>query len=184
MGAVVALVGARGTTAVTVSDIAEAADVSRQLVYQQFGDRDTLLLEAALDLAERELMPRITEGRLSGRERVVAAARHFAEYRSYYRAMLTGPVAYALAKALNDLLSPLNQRLVHRMSDQRLSPELVEDLTGFLVGGSAAVFNRWVVEGPDLLDPEPFADRLLQVLSVIADRRQPTSTDLDKEQSG
>jgi hypothetical protein len=37
-----------------------AADVSRQLVYQQFGDRDTLLLEAALDLATTELVRRVT----------------------------------------------------------------------------------------------------------------------------
>jgi AcrR family transcriptional regulator len=58
MRAAVALVGERGSTNVPVSDLAEAADVSRQLVYQQFGDRDTLLLEAALDLATDELVRR------------------------------------------------------------------------------------------------------------------------------
>ncbi|MFI1212945.1 TetR family transcriptional regulator [Streptomyces sp. NPDC020802] len=36
----------RGTSAVALSDIAEAADVSRKVVYQPFGDRDTQLLEA------------------------------------------------------------------------------------------------------------------------------------------
>ncbi|MFE7836069.1 TetR family transcriptional regulator [Streptomyces sp. NPDC057474] len=47
------------------SDIAEAADVSRRVVYQHFGDRDTLLLEAGLGLARRELLP--PRGRRRGR---------------------------------------------------------------------------------------------------------------------
>ncbi|MFD0487807.1 helix-turn-helix domain-containing protein [Saccharopolyspora spinosporotrichia] len=40
MRAAVELVTERGTAAVTLSDIAEAADVSRRVVYQHFGDRD------------------------------------------------------------------------------------------------------------------------------------------------
>src|SRR5215472_1591063 len=56
MRAAVALVGERGTTAVPIPDIAEAADVSRQLVYLHFGNREMLLLEAALDLARKELL--------------------------------------------------------------------------------------------------------------------------------
>jgi len=31
--------------------------VSRQVVYVQFGDRDSLLVEAAVDLVRRELFP-------------------------------------------------------------------------------------------------------------------------------
>ena len=61
MHAAIALVSERGTAAVSISDIAEAADVSRPVLYQHFGDRDTLLLETALDLAARELLPRITD---------------------------------------------------------------------------------------------------------------------------
>lgn len=170
MGAAVALVAERGTTAVTVSDIAEAADVSRQLIYQQFGDRDTLLLEAALDLAQRELVQRIPQAsaKPSGRAGVLAVAGHFARHRSFYRAMLTGPCAFGLSRALNGLFGQFNEQLVHRLSDRPLSPELVEDLTGFLTGGSAAVFNAWVIDGPDPLDAEAFADRLMRMLSVMA----------------
>jgi AcrR family transcriptional regulator len=47
----VACVSERGTTAVPVTDLADAANVSRQLVYLQFGDRDSLLVAAAVDLA-------------------------------------------------------------------------------------------------------------------------------------
>ena len=57
MAAAITLVTERGTADVPVSDLAEAADVSRRLVYQQFRDRDTLLLEAALDLAGRGCSP-------------------------------------------------------------------------------------------------------------------------------
>ena len=67
MRAAVALVSERESTAVTVSEIAEAADVSRQVLYQQFGDRDALLLEAALDLVRRELLRRLADSRAPDR---------------------------------------------------------------------------------------------------------------------
>jgi AcrR family transcriptional regulator len=57
MAAAVRLVSERGTTALPVADLADAADVSRQLVHLQFGDRDALLVAAATDLVERELIP-------------------------------------------------------------------------------------------------------------------------------
>src|SRR5690348_11206945 len=83
MRAAVALVAERGTTAVSISDIAEAADVSRQLVYLQFGSRDALLLEAALALAGGELLPQLRAApeESTGRGRALATARHFADHR-------------------------------------------------------------------------------------------------------
>jgi AcrR family transcriptional regulator len=171
MRAAVALVAERGTSNVSLSEIAEAADVSRQLVYQQFGDRDSLLLAAALDLAEREFVQPVqnAEGAASDRDRVLAGVRHFAEHRSLYRALLTGPCAYDLNKALTGLLTPVNRRLAERMAGERRSPDLTEDLAVFLTGGSGAVFNTWIVEGEDPLDPEAFTDRLMRMLSVVAE---------------
>lgn len=172
MRAAVALVGERGTTNVPVSDLAEAADVSRQLVYQQFGDRDTLLLQAALDLATTELVLRVTtDETLSDRERMLAVARHFAEHRSFYRAMLTGACGYALNKALTGLFGPYNEPMVRRMAGPDLPGDLVETLTLFVTGGSAAVINTWVVDGPDPLDPEAFTDRLLRLAPIVQDSR-------------
>ena len=168
MRAAVSLVAERGTTNITVSDIAETADVSRQLVYQQFGDRDSLLLAAALDLAATELVPRITQPTVNERARGLAAGEHFARHRPFYRAMLTGPCAFALTKVLSDLLSPFNEHLVRRMSTKPLTEELVADLTVFVTGGWAAILNTWVIEGPDPLDPEELTDRLLRMLPVIS----------------
>jgi len=168
MRAVVALVAERGTSNIPVSEIAEAADVSRQLVYQQFGDRDSLLLAAALDLAERELVPD-SGGAQGGRDRLLAGVRHFAENRSLYRALLTGPCAYDLNKALVGLLTPVNRGHAERIAGARSSPHLADDLAAFLTGGSGAVINTWIVEGEDPLDPEAFADRLMLMFSALAE---------------
>lgn len=168
--AAITLVSERDSVTVPVSDLAEAADVSRQVLYQQFGDRDTLLLEAALDLVRRELLGSFvdTVNPEDRRNSTLAVARHFAEYRRFYRALLNGPCAFALTKALTGVFLPLNRRSIEAASGEPLDPRTVEDLATFLTGGAAVVFNTWVVEGPEPLDPEEFTDRLLRIRSVVA----------------
>lgn len=167
MAAAVTLVAERGTTDVPVSDLAEAADVSRRLVYQQFRDRDTLLLEAALDLARRELLPDITACPDDGRAPTLALARHMAAYRPFYRALLTGSCSFALSRALNGLFLPINREVVRGRHGDRLDTRAIDDLAAFLTGGWGDFIHTWVVEGPDPLDPEEFADRLLRTASVL-----------------
>jgi AcrR family transcriptional regulator len=166
MRAAVTVVGARGTSNVAVSEIAEAADVSRQLIYQQFGERDALLLEAALDLFRTELA--VADGDLTDRAKVLAMARHFAAHRAFYRAMLTGPCSYALNKALIELISPVNEQIVRQMFGAEVAPEV----TLFLTGGAATVVNAWVVEAPGPLDPEEFTDRLMRMPPILRAGRQ------------
>ncbi|WP_327726667.1 TetR/AcrR family transcriptional regulator [Streptomyces sp. NBC_00487] len=170
MRAAIALVTERGTTAVPVSEIAEAADVSRQVLYQQFGDRDGLLLQTGLDLARRELIegPAYDPADMTDRTGVLAMARHFAEHRGFYGAMFTGSCAFALNKALTELITPVNREVVRRRYGTRLDPELVDDLATFLTGGASAVVNTWIVEGEEPLDPEEFTDRLLRMAPVVA----------------
>lgn len=179
MRAAIALVGERRTAAVPVSEIADAADVSRQLVYQHFGDRDTLLLEAATDLARRELLPSFADAGSApgGRAPALAMARHFAEHRAFYRALLTGSSAFALSRELTKLLIPVNRQVVRRIYGERLDPLTSDDLATFLTGGSAAFVNTWVVEGAEPLDPEEFTDRLLRMLSVVIAHHTPDLED-------
>ncbi|MGW3962712.1 TetR/AcrR family transcriptional regulator [Amycolatopsis sp. NPDC005003] len=169
MRAAVELVSERDTTAVPVSEIAEAADVSRQVLYQQFGDRDTLLLEAALDLVRRELLGELADLATPDGEHasLLALGRHFARYRRFYRALQTGASAYALNKALTGLFLPFNRENLERALGGRLDAEGVEDLATFLTGGAGAFVTTWVVDGPDPLDPEEFADRLQRMHSVV-----------------
>jgi len=172
--AAVALVTERGTAAIPISDIAAAADVSRQLVYQHFGDRDGLLLEAALDLARTELLPRFAEA-AEGPERARAMTRHFAEHRAFYRAMLNSSSAYALTKALSGLIIPVNRRAMDAHFADGHDPQQLDDLAAFVTGGGAAVINAWVTDGDDPLDPDDLADRLIGLLGIITAAVRPTT---------
>lgn len=171
MRAAVDLVSQRETADLQVSEIADAADVSRKVLYQHFGDRDALLLAAALDLAERELLPQVTadpQTAAAGTDRLTGVVRHFAQHRPFYRAMLNSPRSYELTDALNNMLGPLNQQLVDLMSGSGLEPQVVEDMTLFVTGGWAAVINRWLMEAADPLDDvEDFSQRLIDIFLVL-----------------
>ena len=158
LAAAVACVSERGTTAIPVTVLADAANVSRQLVYLQFGDRDSLLVAAAVDLVTRELVdqPEHDDG-------ILATARHFAAHRDFYRAMLTGSCAYAMTRTLNAVFAPFNQR--HLPAD--LDGATAADLAMFLAGGAGAVINDWLVDGADPLDPDELAGRLRRLRSAL-----------------
>lgn len=158
------LVSARGTAAVTVSEIAEAADVSRRVVYQHFGDLDTVLLEAGLDLARRELLVDLSEP-VDPRAETLALARHFAEHKVFYRALLTGSCAYALDRGLISMMLPFNRQGVAHHFGDRLTGQTAEDLAAFITGGAGSFVTAWVIGGAH--DPEAFTDRLIAVISVL-----------------
>ena len=165
------LVSERGTTAVTISEIAEAADVSRRVVYQHFGDLDSVLLEAGLDLARRELLPRLADLRepVDGRAETLVMTRHFADNQVFYRALLTGSCAFALDRGLISLMLPLNRQGVAHKYGDRLSAQAIDDLATFITGGASAFVTTWVVDGAP--DPEAFTDRLLNVISLMMELR-------------
>jgi len=94
---------------------------------------------------------------------------------------MTGPCAFGLSQALHRLLSPVNEQLIHRMSRGPLDRDLAADLSTFVTGGWAAVISAWVIEGPEPLDPEAFADRLLRMAPVIAGAGGETATAEAKE---
>jgi AcrR family transcriptional regulator len=161
MDAAVALVSERGTASVALSDIAEAADVGRKAAYAQFGDRDTLLLEASMDLLRRELLPDIT-ALPPGRARAIASSRHFAAHRSFYRAVLVSSSATQLSAAVGELFLPRTRERLHYLFAD-VDAQLVSDLAIQLHGGMIALLTNWLVDGDDPLNPEEFADRLLRV---------------------
>ena len=163
--AAVRLVSERGTTAIAVTDLAEAADVSRRLVYLQFGDRESLLVEAAVDLVRRELIPQAEAG-TDAHERVLALARHFARHRSFYRAMLSGSCAFAMTRTLNGLFSSINKDAVRDLFDG-LDEDTAQDVAVFVAGGTGTVVNDWLIDGDDPLEPEELAHRLLRLEAIF-----------------
>lgn len=164
--AAVDLVTENAVSAVSATDLAEAADVSRQVLHTQLGNRDTLLLAAALDLARREPAPGIraqdpnTPNTPDSRARVPTATRHFATHRAFYRAMYTSPRAYALNKALNSQLAPINRQLAEHLAGRCPTPGSIEDLTSFITGGRSAILTARVVDGQAPPDPDPITDHL------------------------
>ncbi|MEQ4722543.1 helix-turn-helix domain-containing protein [Nonomuraea sp. B19D2] len=170
MAAAVRLVSERGTTALPVGDLADAANVSRQLVYLQFGDRDALLVAAAADLVERELMPEVADGGAPHHARVLAMARHFARHRPFYRAMLTGSCAFPMTRALNKLFGSLVTTTGLREVFGDLGETTARDLAALITGGTGTIVNDWLIDADDPLDPEEVADRLLRLSSALARR--------------
>ena len=170
----VRLVSERATTAIPVGELADAADVSRRLVYLHFADRDSLLVEAAVDLIRRELIPQ-GEDVAGTFERVLMLARHFAEHRPFYRAMLTGSCAFALTRALNSLFGGVNSGEVRELFGV-LDEDTAEDLSAFVAAGTGAIVHEWLIDGADPLDPAALAGRLTRLGSVFAGRHR-TGTD-------
>lgn len=166
LAAAVRLVVERETTDVAVTDITDAADVSRKLLYLHFTDRDGLLVAAAADLVERELLPRAAESQDDLGEQVLVLARHFAARRVFYRAMLIGSCAFAMTTTLNELFSSLNRTLVRELY-AGLDEVTADDLAVFFTGGASLLLNNWLVNGAEPLRPEDLADCLLRVASVL-----------------
>jgi AcrR family transcriptional regulator len=161
LAAAVRLVSERGTTAIPATDLADAAGVSRQLIYLQFGDRDALLVAAAVDLVTRELT-----GEDDVRAGALATTRHFAWHRSFYRAMLTGSCSYAMTTTLNSVFGKFNEPVIReRFGD--MDQAIAKDLSIFAAAGAGAIINDWLVHGVDPLDPREVADRLLRLASVF-----------------
>lgn len=163
--AAVRLVGERGTTAVSATELAEAADVSRRVLYQHFGDRDGVLVEAVGELVRRELLSRLPEDPEDA-SATLAVARHFAEYRSFYRAMVTGSCAHAAIRTVVRVLRPYRVAMARKLFAD-LNDQALGEVADFLAGGTAMALAEWLVEGPDPLDPGGLAERLARIQSSL-----------------
>jgi AcrR family transcriptional regulator len=165
MAAAVRLVSERGTTDIAVTDLTEAADVSRKLLYLNFGDRNGLLVAAALDLVERDLLAQPAPEDV--RARMLALARHFAQHRPFYRAMLTGSCAFAMTRAMNGLYGSLTKTTVRDVFGE-LDRSTLDDLAVFFANGANGLLNDWLIDGAEPLDPNELADRLQRLAAVFA----------------
>ncbi|MFE3543876.1 TetR/AcrR family transcriptional regulator [Nocardia sp. NPDC059177] len=162
----VRLISERGTTAVSVTELAEAADMSRQGIYGLFEDRESLFVAAGIDLIQRELFPELTRAAGSSRQMTYLAVRHLAHYRDFYRALAMGACAYRVQQAVLDAVRswlnqpdpPLTGPLNLRSGDM---------LTTFVVGGMFAVFTRWLVDGRHPADLDEITDEVLQLAASL-----------------
>lgn len=172
MGAAVRLVTERGSATISVTDLTEAADVSRKLLYLHFGDRDALLVAATVDFTERALA---ASGAQDPLERMVQLARHLAEHQTFYRAVFSGPCAFAVSEALKDLFSGLNRTTVNALFGD-LDEDALNDMTVFFAAGVRAIVHSWIAESETPADPDILADRLRRLSRIFAERFHQTAT--------
>ncbi|NEW47989.1 TetR/AcrR family transcriptional regulator [Nocardia cyriacigeorgica] len=177
LAAAVTVVTAHGSTDFSVTELADAAGVSRRVLYQHFGDLDGLLVAAAVELMTRELAPamielaRATTGP-AGEQSVPIAefAAHFAAHRRFYRALLTGSCAYAAHRQVGELFAPFSQAAARQLFDD-LDDHLAAEIGAYFTAGTTMSFAQWIIDAPEPLDPEQFADRLGRVQTVLARTR-------------
>ncbi len=164
MSAAVRLVSERGSTAISVMDLAEAADVTRKVLYMHFGDRDALIVAAAVDATEAALSVAGSEDPF---ERIVALAQHLADHRAFYRAVFSGPCAFAAGEAMNDLFTNLNRNTVTALFGD-LDESTLADMTLFFAAGVRAVVHDWIRESETVTGPEVLASRLRRLSEHFA----------------
>ena len=120
VAATVALVADRGAQ-VGMTEIADAAGVSRKAVYENFGSRDQVLRSTTESLLhEVPLEPEAAQagGRSPWDAVLPPIARHVEQFRSFYRAVLSGPGCF-----------------------------MVREQRGTAAGGDAGECDRFIVHG-------------------------------------
>ncbi|MER6085453.1 helix-turn-helix domain-containing protein [Streptomyces sp. NPDC001833] len=165
LSAAVRLTTERGTTEISVTELAEAADVSRRALYEHFGDRDTLLIAAAAELVRHELLPRLPQDLDAGATTLVLA-RHFAEHQAFYRPVVTGSCAHAAIRTMRSLFRPYNAASAQRLFGE-LGARAADEVAEFLTGAMAMALVDWLAEGEVPLEPDEFAERLLRIQSIL-----------------
>lgn len=161
LAAAITVVRQRGTTEVPLTDIAKTAGVSRQAAYLHYRDLTELLLDAAIDLIEREVGPfaPLTDPRGA----TMRMTTHFHDHRDFYRAMLSGRCAYALHLRILELL-----RHSAPESMWALDSRLATDLGNFVTGGAGTIITQWVLDPADESTPHELADRIEAVQDAVA----------------
>lgn len=172
LDAVVDLVTERASGVLTVAEVAARAGIGRQLVYQYFAGRDEMVAAAAADLLHRQLETQAHRLGTAGnaqdpRPAVEALARHMAEHRVFYRAVITGPGSFAARDAMRSEFVQLNRALIAARRPDPAWAQLVDDMALFVTAGSGAVIAAWLVDAPDPLDPEAFAARMLRLVAHV-----------------
>lgn len=142
--ATVDLVARRGSH-VGMTEIAQAAGVSRKAVYENFGSRDQVLLQTTVNLLRAELS--LKSATLSGEGDVLerlahTVADHMIEYRDYYTAVLSGPGGYLAGNALVMQLAAACRQL--RNEQHQTSTSNLQDR--FMIHGLLGVLTEALVE--------------------------------------
>lgn len=161
------LVHERRIESISVRDIVERADVSRQGFYQHFTDRDDAVAMAVIDSISAAARP--PEGaHLGTLDRILRLMAYVAEDDDLYRNMYPGVASQRSAAAFRNELRPLCETLAReahsRFGDKADIP--VAALTTFLLGGLMEILLSWSAHPASFL-PQDQARALLTSFSAL-----------------
>jgi AcrR family transcriptional regulator len=149
-----ALAHERRVDEITVGDIVARAEVSRQVFYQHFTDRDDAVataFTAAFSAATADVDTADTA--VDARARILRLFDFAAEHRSMYRNIVPSAVTQRVVTAFRAELQPACVQIA-RQGMPVVSPIASltpESVTRFLVGGFMEVLRSWM-EDPDSTD--------------------------------
>jgi AcrR family transcriptional regulator len=149
-----ALAHERRVDEITVGDIVARAEVSRQVFYQHFTDRDDAVataFTAAFSAATADVDTADTA--VDARARILRLFDFAAEHRSMYRNIVSSAVTQRVVTAFRAELQPACVQIA-RQGMPVVSPIASltpESVTRFLVGGFMEVLRSWM-EDPDSTD--------------------------------
>ena len=167
---------------ITVGDIVSRAEVSRQVFYQHFADRDDAVATAfiaAFAAATADL------GRLDdtadARARILRLFDFAAEHRSMYRNIVPSAVTQRVVTAFRAELQPACVQIA-RQGMPVVSPIASltpESVTRFLVGGFMEVLRSWM-EDPDSTDLSGRVGAALDTVNALLGLTQSSPTTQSK----
>ncbi|MCC5673486.1 TetR/AcrR family transcriptional regulator [Kocuria rhizophila] len=146
--ATVELVASRGSQ-VGMTEIADAAGVSRKAVYENFGSRDQVLCNATQSLlATVPLRVSALDAERPNPWDVVLApiAEHVEQFRDFYRAVLSGPGCFLVRDAVVDHAVTGLRDVRERIEDPRVRD--AGECDRFIVHGLVGVIAESLVAQP------------------------------------
>lgn len=148
--ALIHLIVERGYDAITVADIADAADTGRSTFYAHFTDKDDLLRSAGSYLKRVLIMEHEAEAARSGARdgRLLAFSRfmtaHLYEQRRIFHALMGSQGGPIFLEMIRDVLCEIVRKELPAASGDALEREIAVQ---FVVGGYITVVTWWLRAG-------------------------------------
>jgi len=168
-----ALAHERPVDELTVGDIVARAEVSRQVFYQHFRDRDDAVATAfivafASATADIGRIDGTAVGRGDARARILRLFGFAAEHRSMYRNIVPSAVTQRVVTAFRAELQPACEEIAkHGMPVVSPIASLTpESVSRFLVGGFMEVLRAWM-EDPDSSDLSARVSAALDTVNAL-----------------
>jgi AcrR family transcriptional regulator len=130
----------------TVGDIVDRAEVSRQVFYRHFRDRDDAIAYA-FTIAFASATADIADIAGDPRARITALFDFAAEHRAMYRNVVPSAVTLRVVAAFRAELTPACEQIAADAAVGDIAGLTTESVSRFLVGGFIEVLRSWMEDG-------------------------------------